>query len=36
MYSYADRIRAAELYIELGKRVRLTIRELGYPTKNAL
>jgi transposase InsO family protein/transposase-like protein len=36
MYSYADRIRAVELYIKLGKRVRLTIRQLGYPTKNAL
>jgi transposase-like protein len=24
------------LYIKLGKRVRLTIRQLGYPTKNAL
>ena len=28
MYSYEDRIRAVELYIKLGKRVR--------PTKNAL
>ena len=35
MYSYEDRIRAVELYIKLGKRVRATIRQLGYPTKNA-
>jgi hypothetical protein len=28
--------RAVELYIKLGKRVRATIRQLGYPTKNAL
>lgn len=30
MYSYEDRIRAVELYIKLGKRVRPTIRQLGY------
>jgi transposase-like protein len=36
MYSYADRLRAVELYIRLGKRVKATIRQLGYPTKNAL
>ena len=36
MYSYEDRIRAVELYIKLGKRVGPTIRQLGYPTKNAL
>ncbi len=36
MYSYEDRLRAVELYIKLGNRVRLTIRQLGYPTKNAL
>ncbi|NPC58495.1 IS3 family transposase [Caenimonas soli] len=36
MYSYEDRIQAVELYIKLGKRVRPTIRQLGYPTKNAL
>jgi putative transposase len=36
MYSYEDRIRAVELYIKLGLRVRPTIRQLGYPTKNAL
>ena len=36
MYSYEDRMRAVELYIKLGQRVRPTIRQLGYPTKNAL
>lgn len=36
MYSYEDRIRAVELYIKLGRRLRETIRQLGYPTKNAL
>ena len=36
MYSYEDRIRAVELYIKLGKRIKATIRQLGYPTKNAL
>ena len=36
MYSYEDRIRAVKLYIKLGKRNRPTIRQLGYPTKNAL
>lgn len=36
MYSYADRIHAVELYLKLGKRVKPTIRQLGYPTKNAL
>ncbi len=36
MYSYEDRLRAVELYIRLGKRAGLTIRQLGYPTKNAL
>jgi hypothetical protein len=36
MYSYEDRIRAIELYIKLGKRVKATVRQLGYPTKNAL
>ncbi|WP_157085093.1 helix-turn-helix domain-containing protein [Hydrogenophaga palleronii] len=36
MYSYEDRIRAVELYIKLGKRVRPTIRQLGYPTKSSL
>ena len=36
MYSYEDRLRAVRLYINLGKRVGLIIRQLGYPTKNAL
>jgi transposase InsO family protein/transposase-like protein len=36
MYSYEDRLRAVQLYIKLGKRLGLTIRRLGYPTKNAL
>ncbi|MBP2160443.1 MULTISPECIES: IS3 family transposase [Asticcacaulis] len=36
MYSYADRMRAVELYLKLGKRIKTTIRQLGYPTKNAL
>ena len=36
MYSYEDRIRAVKLHIKLGKRVGATLRQLGYPTKNAL
>ena len=36
MYSYDDRLRAVQFYIKLGKRAGLTIRQLGYPTKNAL
>lgn len=36
MYSYADSLRAVELYIRLRKRLNSTIRQLGYPTKNAL
>ncbi|EER62089.1 hypothetical protein AcdelDRAFT_0366 [Acidovorax delafieldii 2AN] len=36
MYCYQDRIRAVELYIKLGKRVRPTIRQLGDPTENSL
>lgn len=36
MYPYEDRLRAVHLYIKLGKRIGLTIRQLGYPTKNAL
>jgi len=31
MYSYEDRLRAVELYIKLGKRVRATIRQVRYP-----
>lgn len=36
MYSYEDRIRAVRLYLKLGKRIRATIRQLGYPIKNSL
>ena len=36
MYSYEHRIRAVKLYEKLGKRTGATIRQLGYPTKNAL
>jgi putative transposase len=36
MYSYEDRMRAVELYIKLGKRLKAVIRQLGYPTKNSL
>lgn len=36
MYSYEDRIRAIKAYIKLGKRTGATIRQLDYPTKNAL
>lgn len=36
MYTYADRIRAVELYIRLRLRVMAMIRKLGYPMKNAL
>ena len=36
MYTYEDRIRAVKLYIKLGKRTGATLRQLGYPTKNAL
>ena len=36
MYSYEDRVRAVKLYVKLGKRTAATIRQLGYPTKNAL
>ena len=36
MYSNEDRSQAVQLYIKLGKRAGLTIRQLGYPTKNTL
>lgn len=36
MYAYEDRLQAVQLYIKLGKRLGLTLRQLGYPTKNAL
>jgi len=29
MYSYDDRLRAVQLYIKLGKRIGVTIRQLG-------
>jgi transposase-like protein len=35
MCSYEDRIKAVKLYIKLGKCIGATIRQLGYPTKNA-
>jgi transposase-like protein len=34
--SYEDRIRAVQLYLKLGKRIKATIRQLVYPTKNSL
>jgi transposase-like protein len=36
MFSYEERIRAVKLYIEHGKRLSATIRQLGYQTKNTL
>ena len=36
MYSYEERLRAVELYIRLGKRPKVVICQLGYPTKNSL
>ena len=36
MFSYEDRLRAVQLSIKLDKRIGLTIRQLGYPTKNSL
>ena len=36
MYSHEDRIRAVKLYIKVGKCTGPSIRQLGYPTKNAL
>jgi transposase-like protein len=36
VYSFEDRIQAVRLYLKLGKRIRATIRQLGYPTKNSL
>jgi len=29
MYSYEDRLRAVQLYLKLGKRIKATIRQLG-------
>ena len=36
MCTYEERIRAVKLYIKFGKRLKATIRQLGYPTKNSL
>lgn len=36
MYTYKDRIQAVRLYLKLGKRLGVSIRQLGYPTKNTL
>jgi hypothetical protein len=36
MYSHADRIRAVELYLKLGKRIRATILQQGYPSTGRL
>lgn len=36
MYSYEERLRAVQLYIQLGRRTAATLRQLGYPTKNSL
>lgn len=36
MYSYEHRMRAVALCIKLGKCAKATIRQLGYPSKNAL
>ena len=36
MYSYEDRIRAIQLYIQYGKRAAAVIRELGYPDRHML
>jgi len=36
MYSYEDRLRAVKLYLKLSRRVKATIYQLGYPTKNSL
>lgn len=36
MYSYEDRVQAVRLYLKLGKRIKATIWQLCYPTKNSL
>jgi putative transposase len=36
MYSYEDRLLAVQVYIKLGKRIGPTVRQLGYPSFNAL
>ena len=36
MYSYEDRKRAVELYIEYGLSAAAVINELGYPNRHSL
>ncbi|WP_394672932.1 IS3 family transposase [Limnobacter sp.] len=36
MYSYEERLRAVQLFLRTGKNCKVTIRQLGYPAKNAL
>lgn len=36
MYSYEDRLRAIELYIEYGKMAAATVAALGYPSTKQL
>lgn len=36
MYSYSDRLKAIELYIQYGKSAAATVRALGYPSKKQL
>lgn len=36
MYSYEDRIKAVQLYIDCGKRAATVVRTLGYPSKKNL
>ena len=36
VHVYADRLRAVELYIRLGKRLYGNSRHLGYPTTNSI
>ncbi len=36
MFSYEDRVQAVLLYLKLGNRIKATVRQLGYPTKNSL
>mgnify|MGYP005855988481 CR=1 FL=1 len=33
MYSYSDRLKAIELYIQYGKSAAATVRALGYPAR---
>lgn len=36
MYSYSDRLKAIEAYIQYGKSAAATVRALGYPSKKQL